>query len=105
MVRPNNRGFAERLRTARVMRGLTQTQLACKIGRNKTTISHFESINEARQPCLGNLVKLADALDVSTDFLLGRTNEDLIKIQKEQLEAIDKTRTIINKEQSQCTDI
>ena len=55
------------------MRELTQAQLAEKAGIPAGTISHFE--NEVRKPSFDNLVKLAEALAVTTDFLLGRETE------------------------------
>jgi len=52
------------------MRELTQAQLAEKAGLPAAAISHFET--GGRKPSFENLVKLAEALSVTTDFLLGR---------------------------------
>lgn len=65
--------FPERLRTAREKRGLSQSQLAEKAKLPPSSISHFES--GARKPSFDNLRKLANALDVSTDYLLGRVDQ------------------------------
>lgn len=62
--------FPERLRTARDRRQLSQSQLAEKTGLPASSISHFES--GARKPSFDNLKRLATALNVSTDYLLGR---------------------------------
>lgn len=62
--------FQERLRTARDYRGLNQSQLAEKANMQASAISHFET--GARKPSFDNLRFLADALDVTTDYLLGR---------------------------------
>lgn len=62
--------FAKRLKESREMRELTQVQLAEKARVPSGTISHFE--NGVRKPSFDNLVKLAEALAVSTDYLLGR---------------------------------
>lgn len=68
--------FAERLRDARErLRGLTQTQLAEKTGLPPTSISHFENPEGTRKPSFDNLRRLAIALDVTTDYLLGRSND------------------------------
>lgn len=54
------------------MRGLSQNQLALKAGLQQVAISFFE--NGRRSPSLGNLKRLADALDVTSDYLMGRSN-------------------------------
>src|SRR5689334_15941834 len=65
--------FPERLRQARDLRGLNQSQLAEKSGLPPSAINHFEQAR--RSPSFDNLKRLANALDVSTDFLLGRTDD------------------------------
>jgi transcriptional regulator with XRE-family HTH domain len=65
--------FPERLRSARRLRELDQADLAKRAGMQASAISHFESGN--RKPSFDNLRRLADALDVTTDYLLGRVNE------------------------------
>ena len=64
--------FAERLKQVRLAKGLKGPQLAEKISVSKAAISQFESGKS--RPCLDVLARLADALDVSVDFLLGRTD-------------------------------
>jgi transcriptional regulator with XRE-family HTH domain len=64
--------FAERLRSAREGRGMSQSELAQKSGLQPSAVSHFET--GRRSPSFDNLRKLADALSVSTDFLLGRAD-------------------------------
>ena len=65
--------FPERLRSAREYRGLTQGQLAERANLQPSAISHFET--GARKPSFDNLRLLADTLDVTTDYLLGRVEE------------------------------
>lgn len=62
-----------RIRQARETRQLTQAELAEKAGLPAAAISHFET--GIRLPGTSTLRKLADALGVSLDFLLGRTAE------------------------------
>src|ERR1700741_2724011 len=62
--------FSERLRQAREYRGLTQGELAQKAGLQPSAVSHFET--GVRKPSFDNLRLLADTLDVTTDYLLGR---------------------------------
>ena len=62
--------FQDRLRKAREDKGLSQTDLANRTGFQPSAISHFETARRA--PSFENLKKLADALNVTIDFLLGR---------------------------------
>src|SRR5262249_10362890 len=63
--------FPDRLREARETRKLSQEALAGRAGLQASAISHFES--GTRKPSFDNLRRLADALEISTDYLLGRT--------------------------------
>lgn len=65
--------FRKRLGDTRKLRDLNQEGLAKKAALPSTAISHFES--GTRKPSFDNLRKLADALDVSIDYLMGRTDE------------------------------
>lgn len=70
MSNVGDQAFAKRVLTAREALGITQSELATRSGIPNGTISHFET--GARKPSFDNLKKLADALDVSADYLLGR---------------------------------
>ena len=65
--------FQKRLAAARKKRELSQDDLAQKTGLKPAAISHFET--GARKPSFDNLRKLADALSVTADYLLGRTDD------------------------------
>ena len=66
--------FPERLKFAReTLRKLSQTELAEKARLQPSAISHFET--GRRSPSFDNLRRLADALNVTTDYLLGRADE------------------------------
>lgn len=52
---------------------MSQSELGEKAGLQPAAISHFE--NGRRAPSFSNLRKLADALSVSIDYLLGREEE------------------------------
>ena len=58
------------LRRFRKLRGMTQTQMGERAGLGAASISHFET--GQRTPTLETLIKLADALNVNVDALLGR---------------------------------
>ncbi|MDR2131928.1 MAG: helix-turn-helix transcriptional regulator [Clostridiales Family XIII bacterium] len=64
--------FGDRIRTLRIKKGLNQKELAERIDMQESTISRYE--NDRRSYQWDGLVKLADALDTSVDYLLGRTN-------------------------------
>src|SRR4051812_7528180 len=66
--------FQQRLKTAREeLRKWSQGELGAKAGLPPTSIAHFEA--GARKPSFDTLRKLANALDVTTDYLLGRTDD------------------------------
>lgn len=65
--------FPARLRAAREQRDLKQNELASRSGLQTSAISHFET--GTRKPSFDNLRRLADALDVTTDYLLGRVDD------------------------------
>jgi transcriptional regulator with XRE-family HTH domain len=75
--------FPDRLRAARKLRALEQAELAAKAGLPPTSISHFES--GARKPSFDNLRRLAQALDVTTDYLMGRADEPGASTASDQL--------------------
>ena len=61
-----------RLKELRLEKRLRQDQLAALVGLEKSSISMYE--NDMRQPSYTTLVRLADVFNVTTDYLLGRTN-------------------------------
>ena len=62
--------FPDILKKTRESKGLSQADLATKAGMQPSAISHFES--GRRAPSFDNLKKIADALAVTIDYLLGR---------------------------------
>ena len=65
--------FATRLKAARERRDFSQAALAVKSGMEPSMLSHYEA--GSREPGMENFRKLAQALDVTADFLLGLTDE------------------------------
>jgi len=65
--------FAERLRTARESRKMSQADLAEKADLLPSAVSHFET--GRRSPSFANLKALSDALRVTTDYLIGRSDD------------------------------
>lgn len=97
--------FKKRLRLARKWSGLTQEELAIKVNTKKTTISNYETGYST--PSIEMLDLLCDVLNVSSDFLLGRTDEPSLSssqvnhINQELLTKID-TAIEILKESKEC---
>lgn len=74
--------FTTRLREARDVRGWSQAELAQRADMQPSAIAHFEAAR--RKPSFDNVRRLAKALGVSTDYLMGVEtavafrNEDLL---------------------------
>jgi transcriptional regulator with XRE-family HTH domain len=68
-MRRDDRTFGQRLRQARLLAGLSQTQLEERSGIPKARLSRYE--NGHVLPSLGTLQKLASSLGVSEATLLG----------------------------------
>lgn len=64
--------FPERLRKARMMRKLSQYDLAIVSQITPSAINNYESGD--RQPNLKNLLKISSTLNVSLDYLAGRSD-------------------------------
>lgn len=64
--------FPSRLKQLRRHKKMTQEQLGKQAGVTKVSISLYES--GRRTPDLETITKIADALEVSVDYLLGRTD-------------------------------
>ena len=62
--------FGLRIKKARKWAELSQADVAKAANLEPAHVSHFEC--GRRKPSMRNLIKLADALGVSTDWLLGR---------------------------------
>lgn len=70
--------LSARLRQLRLEKRLRQDQVARLVGVSKGAISAYE--NDLRQPSYSILIRLASLYRVSTDYILGRTDERLIDI-------------------------
>lgn len=67
--------FGKRLRAMRIKRNFTQPQLADMLNVALRTYQGYEG--GTRSPSFSTLIKIADILDVSLDYLLGR--DDFMK--------------------------
>lgn len=64
--------FNERLKELRNSKGLSQRKLAEALNLHFRSIQSYEL--KTREPTLSNLIALAKYLEVSTDYLLGLTD-------------------------------
>ena len=67
--------FSERLKELRNLKTITQKQLAIEIGMSETGYQHYE--RGTREPSLTNIVKLAKYFEVSSDYLLGLSDNPI----------------------------
>lgn len=65
--------FQVRLKAARDLRGWSQSDLGTRADLPPSSIAHFES--GSRKPSFDTLRKIANALEVTTDYLLGRVDQ------------------------------
>lgn len=68
-----NMNIGERIRQTRQLRGYSQQELASKIGISMNSLYHYEK--NRKTPSAEVVAKLAEALGVSADYLLGLTDD------------------------------
>ncbi len=69
--------FSNRMQSLRKQKGLSQKQLADKVGVHFTQVSRYERGDF--KPSTDALTKLAKALDTSVDFLMNGTSNEIAK--------------------------
>lgn len=82
--------IGEKLKKLRDSAGLQQAQVAKLLGLERSTVYHYE--NGDRQPSLDTLVRYAEIFHVSTDYLLGRSTQDMVDVS----ELSDSEVTLVN---------
>lgn len=70
--------LGQRINELRIALGWSQVQLAEKLSISKQTVSNWE--NENIQPSIEMLVRLAKLFHVSTDYLLGLDDAQMINV-------------------------
>ena len=90
-----------RLRELRIKSGLTQNEIATKLGVSGQTILNWE--NGIYEPKISQLIELADLFNVTVDYLIERENvpsqadivcKELEKISKEDLISFIRSKLI-----------
>lgn len=82
-------GLYEKMRCLREHYGLTQTQLAERLGVTKSAVNAWET--GTNSPSLTYIIKLAQIYGVSTDYLLGvneRLTVDITNLDELQKQAV-----------------
>ena len=67
--------FGKRLNELRKKSGLSQEELARKVGVHTNVLGRYE--REEAKPSIDIATKLADSLNISLDYLIGKTNLEL----------------------------
>lgn len=86
--------FSNRLKELRTQAGLTQLQLAQRLGITKSVISFYELSERAPSPDV--LIRLAQIFHVSTDYLLGLDRKETLDITDLNKEDIAILRALTN---------
>ena len=87
--------LSQRLKYSRKNKGLTQSELANRIKTTKGTISNYE--NGYSTPSNEMLISLANALDVSVDYLLGRSETTVKESEEKEYDTIKEINKLMDK--------
>lgn len=68
----------ENIKNLRIANGINQVEFAKKLGVTKQCVSNWENDNVV--PSIEMLIKIADFFRVTTDFLLGRSENTYIDV-------------------------
>ena len=86
--------FGEKVKQLRIARGISQVELAKALGVSKQSVSNWE--NDNILPSIEMLVKTAEYFSVSTDYMLGIDNREVIDVSGLDLTRISHIRQIID---------
>ena len=86
--------LGENLKSIRIAAGITQVDLAKKLGVTKQSVSNWENGNI--QPSVEMIAKISKVLNVKTDVLLGLDNRQFIEVTGLSDEQIAHIQHIIN---------
>ena len=84
----------EQIRELRNIRGISQIQLANKLGVTKQSVSNWE--NDNILPSIEMLVKIANFFEVSTDYLLGLDKKRTLDVENLTEIQISHIQLIVN---------
>ncbi len=66
--------YGKKIQELRKSAGLSQSKLAVKSGLTVTGIAHIEQ-DVVKEPSIKTMIKIADALNLTLDELVGRNNK------------------------------
>ena len=89
---------AERIKELREANGMTQAGMARKLSVTRSTVNAWEM--GTNKPSIDKLSDIADLFQVTTDFLIGRSSEQIIDVTRLDHEGIEVTRRLLNYMQS-----
>lgn len=78
--------FSERLKKLRKDAGLTQVDVADKLGISQPAYASWE--RGVKRPTQDNLVKIAQVLNVTVDYLVGNSDEEIMNNKLEDIEIL-----------------
>lgn len=84
--------FRDRVLEALQMRGMTQADLCHKTQMGSSKVSQILS-GKVKDPRLSTAIKIADALDVSLDYLAGRKESKAVRMSRDESTLLDNYRT------------
>ncbi len=91
--------LGDKIREIRLARKISQVELAKILDVTKQSVSNWE--NENIQPSIEMLSKIADALNVSTDFLLSRDDRRYLDVTGISEKSIQNLQSIIDEIRNQ----
>lgn len=78
--------FSERIKALRDQSGMTQQEVADKLNVTKQTISQYE--RGLRRPDIESLEAISDLFNVSSDYVLGKTDITMQALTEEELKIL-----------------
>lgn len=93
--------FPQKLREERKKRGYTQEEMAKLLAIGQSAYAKWE--NGRTEPTLDNIIKLANILDVTVDYLLGRSDNfsNTIVLSKNNMKSLSKRLKELRLEKNQ----
>ncbi len=91
--------IGEKIGSLRAKSGLTQTDLAKKLGISRSSVNFWEM--SLSSPSIANIIEMSKIFNVPTDYFLSSSDKELIDITDltfEQKEVIYKTVALFKKE-------